>query len=296
MRVIKATQRRERLREALAGNECVLPITVFDPISARIANELGFEFGQFVGSVASPALLAAPDLTGLTLTELADQTRRICRASSLVLMVEGDNGYGNALNVMRTVAELEHAGAASIKIDDVVLPQRFGSSNRMLRPAEYAMISLEEGVGKMKAALDAREDSSLVIVGCTFSGVIADIYEMVRRAKAYEQAGVDALKLGGARTMKEVVAVRSETTIPLILGNLRGDFSDLSILASNGVRIASHGPLAFQAAVKAVHDTLKALQGGVSPVELAPHLASPALLRQVTHQAHYSRLAEQYLT
>src|SRR5512141_2213662 len=102
--------RRERFRAVLSGEKCVHPGSVFDPISARIAEDLGFEIGMFAGSIASFTVLGAPDLVVLTLTEFAEQIRRITRAGTLPLLVDADHGYGNALSVMRTVEELEAAG------------------------------------------------------------------------------------------------------------------------------------------------------------------------------------------
>jgi len=110
------TTRRERYRRILAGDKCVYPGSVFDPISARIAEDLGFEVGMFAGSIASGTVLGAPDLIVLTLTEFAQQIHRICRAGDLSLMVDADHGYGNALNVMRTVEELETAGVAAATV------------------------------------------------------------------------------------------------------------------------------------------------------------------------------------
>ncbi|MCH7889010.1 MAG: isocitrate lyase/phosphoenolpyruvate mutase family protein, partial [Proteobacteria bacterium] len=121
------TERRERLRALLAGRRCIHPGSVFDPISARIAEDLGFEVGMFAGSVASMVVLGAPDLIVLTLTEFAEQAHRICRAGNLPLLVDADHGYGNALNVKRTVEELETAGVAALTIEDTALPQSFGA-------------------------------------------------------------------------------------------------------------------------------------------------------------------------
>src|SRR5687767_5307802 len=118
-------ERRQRYRHILAGNACLHPASVFDPMSARMAESLGFEVGMFAGSIASATVLGAPDLIVLTLTEFADQIRRITRASDLSLMVDADHGYGNALNVMRTVEELEAAGVSALTIEDTVLPKPF---------------------------------------------------------------------------------------------------------------------------------------------------------------------------
>src|SRR5271154_5716647 len=154
------TDRRERFRAVLQGDQCVPPGSVFDPISARIAEELGFEIGMFAGSIGSFSVLGAPDLIVLTLTEFAAQAYRINRAGKLPLMVDADHGYGNALNVMRTIQELETAGVAGIMIEDTVLPRAFGEQKPNL-------ISIEEGIGKMRAALSAREDKALTIIGRT---------------------------------------------------------------------------------------------------------------------------------
>src|SRR3954470_20109839 len=105
-------QRRAALRAILAGASCIRPGSVYDAISMRIAEDLGFEVGMFGGSVASLAVLGEPDVTLITLTELAAQMRRMSRAAALPVLVDADHGYGNALNVRRAVQELEAAGAA----------------------------------------------------------------------------------------------------------------------------------------------------------------------------------------
>ena len=217
------TDRRRRFRSILEGNRCVHPGSVFDPISARIAEDLGFEVGMFAGSIASGTVLGAPDLIVLTLTEFAQQIHRICRAGDLSLLVDADHGYGNALNVRRTVEELETAGVSCLTIEDSVLPLNFGSAG------EGNLISLEEGVGKMKAALSARQDPTLCIAGRSSALRFGGIEEAIKRTKAYEQAGVDAMFLAGAQTKDEVQAVRAETTLPLILGGAGGELSDIQV-------------------------------------------------------------------
>jgi len=107
-------KRRDALRLILTGSICIRPGSVYDAISIRIAEDLGFEVGMFGGSVASLAVLGDPDIALITLTELAEQMRRMSRAASLPVLVDADHGYGNALNVRRTVEELETAGAAGL--------------------------------------------------------------------------------------------------------------------------------------------------------------------------------------
>ena len=106
------TEQRKRLRAIFAGTQCLSPASVYDALSARVAEAVGYKIGMLAGSTSSSTTLAAPDLIVLTLTEFADQVRRIMRACDLSLIVDADHGYGNALNAMRTVQELEHAGVS----------------------------------------------------------------------------------------------------------------------------------------------------------------------------------------
>ena len=286
---MELTERRKRFRAVLAGDRCVHPASVFDPISARIAEDLGFEVGMLAGSIASGTVLGAPDLVVLTLSEFAQQVHRISRAGNLSLMVDADHGYGNALSVMRTVEELETAGVSALTIEDTVLPRGFGPSGG------EGLISLEEGVGKMKAALAARRDPNLVIAGRTSSLRLAGMDETLRRVRAYVDAGVDAIFLAGARTQEEVQTAHAASGVPLMLGGAGGELADRAFLSANGVRVALQGHLPFQAAVKAVHDTLKALREGVPPADLGPNLASADLIAQVTRSADYDRWSQEFL-
>lgn len=287
---MELTSRRERFRAILADDQCVYPGSVFDPISARIAEDLGFEVGMLAGSIASGTVLGAPDLIVLTLSEFAQQIQRICRASDLSLLVDADHGYGNALNVMRTVDELETAGVAALTIEDTKLPRAFGLAK------QEQLVSSEEGVGKMKAALAARQDTTLAIVARTGALHIAGVPETIRRAKAYQAAGVDAVFLAGARTREEIEELHAELDIPLLIGGVSQELSDRQFLAAHGVRVALQGHLAFRAAVKAVYDTLKALREGISPGDIANTLASTELMSQVTRQEDYSHWTAEFMS
>jgi oxaloacetate decarboxylase len=281
------TDRRERYRETIAGTVCIHPASVHDAISARIAEELGFEVGMFAGSIASFTVLGAPDLILLTLTEFAAQAYRISRAGKLPLMVDADHGYGNALNVMRTVQELETAGVAALMVEDTLLPRTFGEKKPIV-------ISLEEGVGKMRAALAAREDKSLTIIGRTSSPSITGLADGIKRLKAYEAEGVDALFIAGGLTRHDLDAIAEEIKIPLMLGGISGDLQDKDYLASRGVRIALQGHQPFSAAVKAIYDTLKALREGTKPSALGG-IAPAEMMARVTREGDYNSWSEKFL-
>jgi carboxyvinyl-carboxyphosphonate phosphorylmutase len=281
------TDRRERFRAVLGGEQCIHPGSVFDPISARIAEELGFEVGMFAGSIASFTVLGAPDLIILTLSEFAEQAYRINRAGKLPLLVDADHGYGNALNVMRTVQELETAGVAAMCIEDTLLPRAYGEN-------KPSLISLEEGIGKMRAALAAREDPSFVIVGRTSAAALSGTEDVLRRAKAYEDAGVDALFFAGGMTREQLDAVAATVKIPLMLGGSGRELQDRDYLASRRVRIALQGHQPFSAAVQAVYQTLKALREGTKSGDLQG-IASAEMMRRVTRDGDYKSWTEKFL-
>src|ERR1700741_4415402 len=262
-------QRREKLRSILAGPSCIRPGSVYDAISIRIAEDLGFQVGMFGGSVASLAVLGDPDITLITLTELAEQMRRMSRAASLPVLVDADHGYGNALNVRRTVQELEAAGAAGLTIEDTLLPQAFGE-------AKTQLISLDEGVGKMKAALDGRGDPSLVIMGRTGAASIPSLADAIERARAYEATGIDALFFTGIKTRGELEAIAAATTLPIVLGGAPQEMNEPDYLAQKRVRIALQGHAPIAAATQAVYETLKALREELPPKDLK-RLASSEL-------------------
>ncbi|HKX09311.1 MAG TPA: isocitrate lyase/PEP mutase family protein [Stellaceae bacterium] len=285
---MKWTPRRERFRALLSGPRCVHPGSVFDPISARIAEDLGFEIGMFAGSVASLTVLGAPDLIVLTLTEFAAQAYRINRAGNLPLLVDADHGYGNALNAKRTVEELETAGVAALTIEDTVLPRAFGAGGAP------QLVSTEEAVGKLKAAIAGRQDPNLVVVGRTGAVPVNGVEDAIARCRAYEAAGVDALFVLGIKTRAQLEPIAAAVKRPLILGSPGLEIMDLDYLGKHGVRICLQGHQPFMAAVNAAYETLRALRNGTPTAKLAG-LPSDDLMKRVTRDADYARWTKDYL-
>ena len=276
-------ERREKFREHFAGDRCLIPASVFDPFSIRLAEDIGFEIGMVGGSSASLAVLGAPDLIVLTLTEFADQCRRMSRASALPFCVDADHGYGNALNVRRTVEELEAAGVAAMSIEDTLLPLRYGQPGTEL-------LSLEEGVGKMKAALDARADPATVIVGRTSAAGVTGLDDAIARGQAYAGAGVDALFFLGIKTADEIERLGAAFDLPLVMGGAL-KIMGKDALAANGVRMCLSGHPVLPAAVQAMHEALVAMRDGRVP----EGVASPELMRRATRADAYDSWIADYL-
>ncbi|WP_213661899.1 isocitrate lyase/PEP mutase family protein [Stutzerimonas stutzeri] len=241
---------RKNFRRLLAADRCFHTASVFDPMSARIAADLGFEVGILGGSVASLQVLAAPDFNLITLSEFVEQATRICRVAQLPVLADADHGYGNALNVMRTVTELERAGISALTIEDTLLPAKFGRKSTDL-------IGMFEAVGKIRAALEARIDPQMAIIARTNAGVIG-FEEVIARAQAYEKAGADAICLVGIEDFDHLQSIASQLTRPLMLvtyGN--PNLRDNARLAALGVRIVVNGHAAYFAAIKATYDCLR---------------------------------------
>ncbi|MBL0950665.1 isocitrate lyase/PEP mutase family protein [Ectopseudomonas mendocina] len=251
---------RSAFRALLASDRCYHTASVFDPMSARIAADLDFEVGILGGSVASLQVLGAPDFALITLSEFVEQAARIGRVARLPVIADADHGYGNALNVMRTVVELERAGVAALTIEDTLLPAQFGRKSTDL-------ISIEEGVGKILAALEARVDPELSIIARTHAGVL-EVDEVIRRTRAYEAAGADGICLVGVRDFAHLEQITAGLKVPLMLvtyGN--PELRDNQRLARLGVRIVVNGHAAYFAAIKATYDCLRE-QRGAQPCDL----------------------------
>jgi carboxyvinyl-carboxyphosphonate phosphorylmutase len=228
--------------------------------------------GILGGSVASLQVLAAPDFALISLSEFVEQATRIGRVSRLPVIADADHGYGNALNVMRTVVELERAGISALTLEDTLLPAQFGRKSTDL-------ISVEEGVGKIRAALEARVDSALAIIARTHAGVLP-VDEVIRRTQAYQAAGADGICIVGVEDFEHLQQIAAGLSIPLMLvtyGNPK--LRDNARLASLGVRIVVNGHAAYFAAIKATYDCLReqrqAVANDLSASELAHKYTQP---------------------
>ena len=283
------TEQRKRLRAIFAGTKCLSPASVYDGLSARVAESVGYELGMLAGSVASNTTLAAPDLIVLTLTEFADQVRRIMRASQLSLIVDADHGYGNALNVMRTVEELEHAGVSGMSIEDTALPTRFG-----LPEGTDELISLEEMVGKLKAAVAARRDPSTVILGRTAALKVEGIEGAVKRAKAFAACGVDAIFLVGVESAEQVKAVHEVAKLPIMVGSAPASIKREDFAAA-GARVLLQGHQPVAAAVKALKEVYTHLYNGGAPADLKDKVASAKEMDALVSGEAYKKRQKDYL-
>jgi carboxyvinyl-carboxyphosphonate phosphorylmutase len=178
---------------------------------------------------------------------------------------------------------------AALTIEDTQLPTAFGAGEKA------QLVSIAEGVGKMRAAVAARQDPRLVVIGRTAALGISGLDDTIARLKAYEQTGVDMLFMTGMKTRAELDAIAQAVKLPLFLGGAGPDLQDLDYLSMRNVKVSlqSHAP--FMAAVQGVYTTLKALRDGTKPSELQ-NIASAELMARVTRQADYSNWSKDYLS
>lgn len=286
------TPRRQRFRQILQGTDCITPVTVFDPLSARMVEDLGGQVGMLAGSVAAMAILGAPDKMLITASEFADMALRICRAGDLAVIADADHGYGNAMNVQRTIRELDHAGIAAITIEDTDLPQPFGSVNAQL-------LSIEEGTGKMRAAVAGRVDPDLVILARTSAATITGRDDCIARIKAYAKTGVDGITLIGARSRDDLDALCAATDLPIMLGGLGSIAPTPDEAAKMGARICLRGHQPYLASLAATYSAIQQVLGenasGQKSQEAAPPVIDAKILQGLIREDAYDSDSEQFL-
>jgi carboxyvinyl-carboxyphosphonate phosphorylmutase len=185
------------------------------------------------------------------------------------------------------VEELDLAGVAGLSIEDTLLPQAHGGG-------AASLISIEEGVGKIRAAREARSDTSLVIAGRTSAAAMTSVGDAIARVTAYEAAGADAIFLVGVRSRADLEAIAGEISLPLIVGGVDPTLIDLDYLGGLGVRLCLQGHQPFAASVNAVFETLKALRDGTPPSQLE-NIAPKEMMNRVTRSEDYARWTDEFL-
>jgi methylisocitrate lyase len=262
-----------RLRDAWAAGPVAVP-GAFNALTARLIEKLGFQAVYLSGGALSAAS-GVPDVGLLTLTEFADEARRLATATSLPLLCDADTGFGEALNVERTVQMLEAAGAAGIHLEDQVLPKRCGhlSGKALVEPAAFA--------AKIRAAVAAKRDPDFVIIARTDARGVNGFDDAVSRAHAYLAVGADAVFPEALETADEFARFAREVPAPL-LANMtefgRGPLLTVSELGGMGYKLVLYPLTAFRSAMKAAAETLIQLHHAGHQRDALPRMMTRAEL------------------
>ena len=245
-------RRTTRFRELVEAPEILLLPGVHDALAARLAAEAGFSAVTCGGYAATASLLGAPDIAQLSMTEMADMYARLCDNIALPVLADADTGYGNAVNVARTVRSFERAGVAAMFIEDQVAPKRCGHMDGK------RVISVAEMVAKLKAALDARVDQDLIIMARTDARAIEGLEAAIERAQIYREAGADVIFIEAPLTIDEMTRICSEVPAPCMANNVEGGKSPL--LPATALEDIGYALVAFPvAATYAVAHALRKL-------------------------------------
>jgi carboxyvinyl-carboxyphosphonate phosphorylmutase len=254
------TSPRARLRELLAGPGPLVAPGAYDALSARLVEQAGFDVVYMTGFGTTASLIGRPDVGLLSGTEMVDNARRIAAAVDVPVIADADTGYGNAVNVLRTVREYEQAGVAGLHLEDQVHPKKCGHMSGK------AVIGADEMVGKIEAAVAARRDPDLVLIARTDAAAVEGTDAAIARARRYREAGADVLFVEAPTSEDDIARVAGELAgvAPLVFNWAEGGRTPPIPLA----RIAELGfalvlfpigtLLAATAGIRALLDTLRA--------------------------------------
>ena len=282
---------RRRLKTLVDRRDAMIVPGAANALSARIIEDLGFEAIYVTGAGLSNTNLGLPDMGLLTVTELVDTTSRIADVTSLPLVVDMDTGFGNALNVYRTVRTLERAGAAALQIEDQVFPKRCGHFSGK------EVIPLDEMLNKLKAALDARQDSNLQIIARTDSRAGAGIEHALERANAFMDVGADIVFVEAPVNRDEIAriaAMKAPQVINIVIGGNTPMLS-LSELKTLGVSMVLYANAGLQASVLAMQEVLGHLLAKGSLTDIGDRLASFSERQRLVGKNFFDELEKRYV-
>jgi carboxyvinyl-carboxyphosphonate phosphorylmutase len=205
-----------KMKELLLSDRIAVVPSAYDGLSARVIQEAGFEAIHMTGSGSSACLLGAADLGLATVSEMSTHAKNICLAVDVPVIADADTGYGNVLNVDRTIREFERAGIVGVHIEDQVTPKRCGHLEGK------TLISVDEMVGKIGAAVAARTDPDFIIIARTDARELLGMDEAIRRANIYHEAGADCIFVESPRNPEEMREVRKRVKAPLLANMVEG--------------------------------------------------------------------------
>jgi len=262
---------RARLRELLARPEPVVAPGSYDALSARLVEQAGFDVVYMTGFGSTASLVGRPDVGLLTATEMIDNARRIVAAVDVPVIADADTGYGNAINVVRTVQAYEQAGVAGIHLEDQVMPKKCGHMSGK------AVIDLGEMTGKIRAAVAARGDPDLLLIGRTDAAAVEGLDAAIARARAYADAGADMLFVEAPTSEDDIarVATQLRGVAPLLFNWAEGGRTPalpLSRIAELGFSLVLFPIGTLLAATAGIQALLATLRTDGTPLAALPGL------------------------
>jgi carboxyvinyl-carboxyphosphonate phosphorylmutase len=268
-----ATAPRARLRELLSAGAPLVAPGAYDALSARLVEQAGFDAVYMTGFGTAASLLGRPDVGLVTGTEMVDNARRIVAAVDLPVVADADTGYGNAVNVVRTVQLYEQAGVAGIQLEDQVMPKKCGHMNGK------ALIGTDEMVGKLRAAVEARSDPDLVVIARTDAVAVEGLDAAIERGRAFAAAGADVLFVEAPTSEEDIARVARELSgvAPLLFNWAEGGRTPplpLERIAELGFSMVIYPIGTLLAATAGMRSVLETLKKEGTPVSALSGLPS----------------------
>jgi 2-methylisocitrate lyase-like PEP mutase family enzyme len=280
-----------RLKQALAERRAILVPGAANALTARIIEDLGFEAIYLTGAGLANTSLGVPDIGLITLTELVDATAAIAAVTSLPLIVDADTGFGNALNVARTVRALERAGAAAIQLEDQVSPKRCGHFEGK------EVIPASEMAGKLKAAVDTRNSEEFLVIARTDARAVEGLEAAIARAQLYAEAGADLTFVEAPVSPSELAEIPRRLPVPQVANMVVGGETPLASqqeLAAMGFGLVLYANAALQASVLAMQEVLGALRRDGSLARVEYRLASFAERQRLVSKGEWDALEARF--
>ncbi|HEY2699412.1 MAG TPA: isocitrate lyase/PEP mutase family protein [Pseudonocardiaceae bacterium] len=282
-------RQREALRNRIASGQLTVAPGVFDGLSASLVGRIGFDAAYLTGAGVAASGFGLPDIGLVTQTEMTERARMIVRAlGDVPLIADADTGYGATMNVVRTVREYESAGVAAIQLEDQDFPKKCGHL------PDKELISTNEFVAKLRAALDARTDPDLVVIARTDARAPLGLDAAIDRANTYADAGADVIFIEAPQTVEEIERISKEVSAPLLLNLVIGGLTPIESsqrLTELGFAIAIHPSLPLASAAWAMLTGLAEL-AGKDPKQWAP--TKPAEFFNLVGLAEWSAIGERY--
>lgn len=279
------------LRQLFARGDLVLAPGAYDGLTARLVELAGFPAVYATGAGISNSQLGLADMGLLTMTEMLDQVRKMTAAVTVPVICDIDTGYGNALNVHRAIGEFIRAGAAAVQIEDQVVPKKCGHFDGK------QLIGIEEATLKIRAAVEARGDHDLVIIARTDAIAVAGFDDALRRARAYHEAGADALFVEAPRTREEMAEIGRALPGVKIANMVEGGRTPIlpaAELTAMGFGLAIYANLVLRSSVKAIQDSLRHLHQAGDTLAIVDQMITMDERARVTRKGMLDDLERRY--
>lgn len=284
-------QRSKELRKLLKGKKLLVAPGAFDGLSARLVERAGFPLIYVTGGGIARSM-GYPDMGLLTMSEVLGRVKNIVDVTSVPVIADADTGYGNAINVTRTVREFESVGVAGIHLEDQVTPKKCGHYEGKL------LVTEEEMVKKIKAATESRKDSNFVIIARTDARAVEGLERAIQRGKHYLEAGADMLFIEAPQSIEEIRTIAESLSVPLLINMFKGGktpFVPMDQLQQWGYRVAIVPSPLQLAAVHAMQKLLAGLKAHGSLEPFSDEMISFRERDEIVDLQKYQELERRFL-